>query len=189
MVFHHLTFPSVFRLFQFLEVIEFTKQPYICDFRLIQREMRQDKALVALLESGLTFEQAKQKWHEQQGLTKQESYDEDEGFIDIGDVGGSHRGSNGKESEKDKLLLRDTVINSYFKAMINQIKDQLTKTVDDIKVLCITWNMARKVQTINFRDLIPNPNGNDLVVLSFQEGKKITEFVKKMDQHMLTMGF
>ena len=91
-IFHSLYFPSVFKLFQFFEAIEIAKQPYLCDFRLIQREIKQDAALVALLKSGLNYEQAKQTWNEQLGLTKQDSEGEEE-ILDIGDVGGSHRGS------------------------------------------------------------------------------------------------
>ena len=40
--------------------------------------------------------------------------------------------------------------------MIWEIKNEVYRPQEEIKLLTMTWNMARKVQTPEFADLLPN---------------------------------
>ena len=40
--------------------------------------------------------------------------------------------------------------------MIWEIKNEVYRPQEEIKLLAMTWNMARKVQTPEFADLLPN---------------------------------
>lgn len=62
--------------------------------------------------------------------------------------------------------------------------DTLYEGPDKLKMLCITWNMARKDQFPDFRDLILDPEQYDVIVLSFQESHNRQKFIEKLDLHM-----
>jgi hypothetical protein len=51
--------------------------------------------------------------------------------------------------------------------MLKTIQAELTKEPEEIKVLNITWNTARKTQSPSFDQLIPNPEKYDLLMICF----------------------
>ena len=57
-IFHNFYFSSVFRLFQFLELLELCKQPMLMDCLLLQRDISKDASLKCLLESNMTLAEA-----------------------------------------------------------------------------------------------------------------------------------
>lgn len=53
----------------------------------------------------------------------------------------------------------------------------------------MTWNMARKVQTPELSDMLPNVQLYDLVVLTFQESKQRQQFIQRLDAFMESHNF
>ena len=74
-------------------------------------------------------------------------------------------------------------------ALIWEIKNGVTKPQEDIKLLTMTWNMARKYQQPDFAALLPNVQIYDLVVLTFQEIKQRQQFVHRLDGFMESQNF
>ena len=62
-------------------------------------------------------------------------------------------------------------MNAYLYRMLWEMKSELTHQPEDINILTFTWNMARKVQTPDFNQLIPEPKLYDIIVMTGQEGK------------------
>lgn len=68
-------------------------------------------------------------------------------------------------------LLTNSISQNVY-GMLWEIKNEVYKPQEEIKLLAMTWNMARKVQTPELADLLPNVQIYDLVVLTFQESKQ-----------------
>jgi len=66
---------------------------------------------------------------------------------------------------------------------------ELLTSREDIKVLAITWNMARKQQTPDLNMLLPNPENHDLIILACQESHKRKEFLERLDKYMQSHNF
>lgn len=69
------------------------------------------------------------------------------------------------------------------------IKSAADRPPEEIKLLTMTWNMARKVQTPELSDMLPNVQLYDLVVLTFQESKQRQQFIQRLDAFMESHNF
>lgn len=67
------------------------------------------------------------------------------------------------------------------------------KQQEDIRILALTWNMARKPNNVNvaFEQLIPNPKHHEVVILCLQEQYKSKRqlFIDRLTNYMATNGF
>jgi hypothetical protein len=61
-VFLNLYFSSVFRLFQFLEILELCNNPILMDCLLLQRELRKQSKFMQLMSTGLTIRELQSTW-------------------------------------------------------------------------------------------------------------------------------
>ena len=72
--------------------------------------------------------------------------------------------------------------------MLKTVKDELQRSPEDINVMSITWNTARKTQNPSLDLLIPKPENYDLLMICIQEGKKIETLIKRLDTHLAAKG-
>lgn len=54
----------------------------------------------------------------------------------------------------------------------------------DINVLAITWNMARKNQDVDFDVFLEKLDDHDVVLLTFQESKERASFIDRLTKYM-----
>ena len=65
----------------------------------------------------------------------------------------------------DSLILNE--IDDHLESNIQKILKDLDNLNQELSVLGVTWNMARKPQTIDFNMLVPNPEDHEIIALSF----------------------
>ena len=65
----------------------------------------------------------------------------------------------------------------------------MSQPVDDIKIMTMTWNMARKLQSPDFNKMMPDLQSHHLVILTFQETKNRDKFLIQLREFMIKNGF
>lgn len=91
-------------------------------------------------------------------------------------------------SKTSQIDLIDQML-SIHESIVNTKPEQQ----EDIRILALTWNMARKPNNLNvaFEQLIPNPKHHELIILCFQElyKSKRQQFIDRLNLYMTGNGF
>lgn len=104
-----------------------------------------------------------------------------------GDVGGSHRGSREKKNQPPQFNNKDQIL-SYLNMLPEP--EVVPQKIDDIKILTLTWNMARKKQDkCDFNMLFPSTTHYDVIISCFQESKDRAGFIERLNKFMEQNGF